>query len=52
MHTLPWDVFKSARKPVSEAPNRQETPLFANSIERRALRNSSSAGVAGAAKVA
>ncbi len=49
---IPWDVFKSARKPVSEAHNRQETPLFAKSIERHALRNSSSAGVADAAKVA
>ena len=49
---IPWEVFKSARKPVSEAHNRQETPLFAKSIERHALRNSSSAGVAGAAKVA
>ena len=49
---IPWDVFKSARKPVSEAHNRQETPFFAKSIERHALRNSSSAGVAGVAKVA
>lgn len=49
---IPWDVFKSARKPVSEAHNRQETPFFAKSIERHALRNSSSAGVADAAKVA
>jgi len=34
---IPWDVFKAARKPVSEAHNRQETPLFAQSIERHAL---------------
>jgi hypothetical protein len=49
---IPWDVFKSARKPVSEAHNRQETPFFAKSIERHALRNTSSAGVVRAAKVA
>jgi hypothetical protein len=34
---IPWDVFKAARKPISEADNRQETPLFAQSIERHAL---------------
>ena len=33
---IPWDVFRSARIPVSEAHNRQETPLFAQSIERHA----------------
>ena len=46
---IPWEVFQAARKPVSEAHNRQETPLFAKSIERHALRNSSSARVASAA---
>src|ERR1700733_6375522 len=35
---IPWDVFRAARKPVSEAHNRQETPLFAQSIERHALK--------------
>jgi hypothetical protein len=30
-------MFKAARKPVSEAHNRQETPMFAKSIERHAL---------------
>jgi len=30
---IPWEVFKAARKPISEAHNRQETPLFAKSIE-------------------
>jgi hypothetical protein len=35
---IPWEVFKAARKPISEAHNRQETPLFAKSIERHALR--------------
>jgi hypothetical protein len=49
---IPWEVFKSARKPVSEAHNKQETPLFAKSIERHALRNGNSAGVEVAAKVA
>ena len=32
------EVFRIARKPISEAHNRQETPLFAKSIERHALR--------------
>jgi hypothetical protein len=49
---IPWDVFKSARKPVSEAHNMQETHFFAKGIERHALRNSSSVSAAGAAKVA
>ena len=49
---IPWEVFRSARKPISEAHNRQETPFYAKSIERHALRNSSSAGVADPAKVA
>ena len=49
---IPWDVFKSARKPVSEAHNRQETPFFVKSIERHALRNSTPAGIEGASKVA
>lgn len=35
---LPFEVFRSARKPISEAHNRQETPMFAKSIERHALR--------------
>jgi len=35
---IPWEVFQAARKPVSEADNRQETPLFAKGIERHALR--------------
>jgi hypothetical protein len=35
---IPWEVFQAARKPVSEAHNRPETPLFAMSIERHALR--------------
>jgi hypothetical protein len=48
---IPWEVFKGARKPISEAHNRQETPLFAKSIERHALSNSNSAGVANAATV-
>ena len=48
---IPWEVFKAGRKPLSEAHNRQETPLFAKSIERHALSNSNSAGVANAAAV-
>ena len=43
---IPRDVFQSARKPISEAHNRQETPLFAKSIERHALKNNNSADVA------
>lgn len=35
---IPWEVFQAARRPISEAHNRQETPLFAKSIERHALR--------------
>jgi hypothetical protein len=35
---IPLEVFRVARKPISEAHNRQETPLFAKSIERHALR--------------
>ena len=46
---IPREVFKGARKPISEAHNRQETPLYAKSIERHALRNGSSARVAIAA---
>ena len=34
---IPLDVFRGARKPISEAHNRQETPMFAKSIERHAL---------------
>src|SRR3984957_1604476 len=34
---IPGEVFQAARKPISEAHNRQETPLFAKSIERHAL---------------
>jgi hypothetical protein len=43
---IPREAFQSARRPISEAHNRQETPLFAKSIERHAL---SSARVASAA---
>jgi hypothetical protein len=46
---IPREVFQSARRPISEAHNRQETPLFAKSIERHALRNCGSARVASAA---
>jgi hypothetical protein len=35
---IPWEVFRTGRKPITEAHNRQETPLFAKSIERHALR--------------
>jgi hypothetical protein len=26
---IPWEAFQAARKPISEAHNRQEAPLFA-----------------------
>ena len=35
---IPFEVFRGARKPISEAHNRQETPPFAKSLERHALR--------------
>ena len=34
---LAFDAFRAARRPNSEAHNREETPLFAKSIERHAL---------------
>src|ERR1700677_1459395 len=46
---IPREAFQSARKPISEAHNHQETPLFAKSIERHALRNNNSTAVASAA---
>ncbi|MGX5802441.1 hypothetical protein ACWGS9_14450 [Bradyrhizobium sp. Arg314] len=36
---IPIDVFRSQRQPMSIAHNKGETPLFAASIERAALRN-------------
>jgi len=35
---IPFEAFQAGRKPISEAHNRQETPFFAKSIERHALR--------------
>jgi hypothetical protein len=35
---IPLQVFRGARKQVSEAHHQRETPRFAKSIERRALR--------------
>jgi hypothetical protein len=34
---IPFDVFRSARRPMAEAHNWQETPLLARSIERHAM---------------
>jgi len=34
---IPFDVFRTGRRPMQEAHNRQETPRFARSIERHAL---------------
>jgi hypothetical protein len=36
---IPFDIFRTQRQPMSIAHNRGETPLFAASIERAALRN-------------
>jgi hypothetical protein len=35
---IPFEIFQTARKPMSEAHNRLETPHYARSIERHALR--------------
>lgn len=35
---IPFELFKIQRQPVSIYHNQSETPLFANSIERHALR--------------
>jgi hypothetical protein len=35
---IPFEVFRALREPMSTAHNRQETPFFAASIERHALR--------------
>ena len=37
---IPLEIFRAGRGPISEAHNRQETPMFANSIERHALTRS------------
>jgi hypothetical protein len=36
---IPFEVFQTARKPISEAHKRLETPHYAKSIERHALRD-------------
>jgi hypothetical protein len=35
---IPFDVFRTTRTPMSVAHNKQETPLFAKSLEHHALR--------------
>jgi hypothetical protein len=40
---IPFDVFRTQRAPISTAHNRQETPFFAASIERHALRRKNAA---------
>lgn len=40
---IPFDVFCAQRQPMSIAHNRQETPFFAASIERHALRKGTAA---------
>jgi hypothetical protein len=36
---IPFDLFRAQRQPASIAHNQSETPEFAASIERAALRN-------------
>jgi hypothetical protein len=36
---IPFDIFRTQRQPMSIAHNKGETPLFAASIERAALKN-------------
>jgi hypothetical protein len=36
---IPFELFKAQRQPISVYHNQTETPLFAKSIERHALRN-------------
>jgi hypothetical protein len=38
---IPLEIFRAGRGPITEAHNRQETPMFARSIERHALMRSS-----------
>lgn len=40
---IPFDVFRALRQPMSIAHNKQETPFFAASIERHALRRMNAA---------
>jgi hypothetical protein len=49
---IPYDAFRTARTPMSVAHNQQETPLFAKSLERHALRRASSRASSGAASLA
>jgi len=35
---IPFDIFRAQREPMTTAHNKQETPMFAASIERHALR--------------
>ena len=37
---IPLEIFRAGGGPISEAHNRQETPMFAKSIERHALTRS------------
>jgi len=41
---IPFDVFRAQRQPMSIAHNKQETPFFAASIERYALRDQGLSG--------
>ncbi|NEJ84230.1 hypothetical protein GR268_48250, partial [Rhizobium leguminosarum] len=39
---IPFEIFRTHRQPMSIAHNKGETPLFAASIERAALKNAAS----------
>lgn len=46
---IPFEVFRAQRQPMSIAHNKQETPFFAASIERHALRGQGSSKIASVA---
>jgi hypothetical protein len=47
-HNIPFERARDARQQASDSHNREQTPTFAKSIERRALRQSSIAATAAA----
>jgi hypothetical protein len=48
-HNIPFERARDARQQASDSHNREQTPNFAKSIERRALRQSSAAASAATA---
>ena len=45
-HSIPFERARDARHQASDSHNREQTPNIAKSIERRALRQSSTAAMA------